>query len=589
MRNDLNPLAGKRGPMPDTHINQIVFTLTARCRDCYRCLRNCPVKAIRMQKGQAYVDEKRCIVCGTCIRQCPQQAKTFRHDIDVAQRLIDSGSLVAVSIAPSFAAVFNKWERARLPAALRALGFRYVGQTSQGAFQISDCARNIAEQDKSKTYIATACPALVHYIEKYQTELVDNLLPVVSPMAAHGRMLKEKLGENARVVFIGPCVAKKSEILRKDVQDAVDCVLTFSELMLWLNQKEIHLSNCEESSFDENPVHCAQLYPLPGGMIKTAGLIEDGLDLKLVRVDGIENVRALFNDVEGESSYMLVEPLFCSQGCINGPGIDTAKNLFERRKNIIEYDNEIDVSQTAPEVKDGQFFTATFAAQQVTTDVTEEAIQQVLEKTGKSDPQQQLNCGACGYDSCREKAVAVVLGMAEADMCIPYMRRLAERRTDQIVTTTPNGILMLDEDLNILSVNPAFKRFFSCTDTVLGRHISYLMDPAPFEKLVSGVADTLDVTVTHRHYNLMTRELLYILKEERQIVGIFMNITTQKEHEKKLKEIRSQTIAQADELLEHQIKMAQTIAQFLGESTARGEELVRKLMTLSESNEPEPR
>jgi iron only hydrogenase large subunit-like protein/uncharacterized Fe-S cluster-containing protein len=575
--------------MPDTHINQIVFTLTARCRDCYRCLRNCPVKAIRMQKGQAYVDEKRCIACGTCIRQCPQQAKTFRHDIDVAQRLIDGGSLVAASIAPSFAAVFNKWERGRLPAALRALGFRHVGQTSQGAFQISHCARSIAERDKSKTYIATACPALVNYIEKYQTGLVDNLLPVLSPMAAHGRMLKEKLGKDAHVVFIGPCVAKKSEILRKDVQDAVDCVLTFSELMLWLNQKDIHLSNCEESSFDESPVHCAQLYPLPGGMIKTAGLVEDGLDLKLVRVDGIENVRALFNDVEGESSYSLVEPLFCSQGCINGPGIDAGKNLFERRKNIIEYDNEIDMSQPVPDVKDGQFFAATFVAQRVISDVTEEAIEQVLEKTGKSDPQQQLNCGACGYDSCREKAVAVVLGMAEADMCIPYMRRLAERRTDQIVNTTPNGILMLDEDLTILSVNPAFKRFFSCTDTVLGRHISYLMDPAPFEKLVSGVTDTLDVTITHRHYNLMTRELLYILKEERQIVGIFMNITTQKEHEKKLKEIRSQTIAQADELLEHQIKMAQTIAQFLGESTARGEELVRKLMTLSESNEPEPR
>jgi iron only hydrogenase large subunit-like protein/uncharacterized Fe-S cluster-containing protein len=575
--------------MADTHLSQIVFTLTARCRDCYRCLRNCPVKAIRMQKGQAYVDETRCIACGTCIRECPQQAKTFRHDIDVAQQLINNGPIAAASIAPSFAAVFNKWERARLPAALRALGFKYVGQTSQGAFQISDCARSIAEQDKSKTYIATACPALVNYIEKYQAELVDNLLPVVSPMVAHGRMLKEKLGKDASVVFIGPCVAKKSEIMRKDVQDAVDCVLTFSELMLWFNQKGIHLSNCEESSFDEDPVHCAQLYPLPGGMIKTAGLIEDGLDLKLVRVDGIENVRALFNDVEGESSYTLVEPLFCSQGCINGPGIDSGKNLFERRKNIIEYDNEIDISHPAPEVKDGQFFAATFAAHQVISDVTEEAIQQVLEKTGKSDSQQQLNCGACGYDSCREKAVAVVLGMAEADMCIPYMRRLAERRTDQIVTTTPNGILMLNEDLTILSVNPAFKKFFSCTDTVLGKHISYLMDPAPFEKLVSGVSDTVDITVTHRHYNLLMRELLYILKEERQIVGIFINITSQQEHEKKLKKIRSQTIAQADELLEHQIKMAQTIAQFLGESTARGEELVKKLMTLSESNEPESR
>jgi iron only hydrogenase large subunit-like protein len=575
--------------MPDTHLHQIVFTLTARCRDCYRCLRNCPVKAIRMQKGQAYVDEKRCIACGTCIRECPQQAKTFRHDIDVAQRLIDSGSLVAASIAPSFAAVFNKWERTRLPAALRALGFRYVGQTSQGAYQISACARSMTEKDKAKTYIATACPALVNFIEKYQTDLVDNLLPLVSPMAAHGRMLKEKLGDDIKVVFIGPCVAKKSEILRSDVQDAIDCVLTFSELMLWLNQKEIHLSNCEESSLDEEPVHCAQLYPLPGGMIKTAGLADDGLDLKLIRVDGIDNVRALLNDVQQQSAYTLVEPLFCSQGCINGPGIDTEKNLFERRKDIIEYDSEIDREQSSPAVVKENLFGATFLAQEVKSEVSEEAIQQVLEKTGKSDPQQQLNCGACGYDSCREKAIAVILGMAEAEMCIPYMRRLAERRTDQIVTTTPNGVLILDEDLTILSMNPAFKRFFSCTDTILGRHISYLMDPAPFEKLISGVVDTVDTTITHRHYNLLTRELLYILKEERQIVGIFINITSQQEHEKKLKEIRSQTITQADELLEHQIKMAQTIAQFLGESTARGEELVRKLLTLSESNEPEPR
>jgi uncharacterized Fe-S cluster-containing protein len=209
----------------------------------------------------------------------------------------------------------------------------------------------------------------------------------------------------------------------------------------------------------------------------------------------------------------------------------------------------------------------------------------VLERTGKSDPQQQLNCGACGYDSCREKAIAVALGMAEPEMCIPHMRRLAERRTDQIVTTTPNGVLMLDEDLNILSMNPAFKKFFLCTDAVLGRHVSYLMDPAPFEKLISGVVDFIDITTTHRHYNLYCRELLYILKEDKQVVGIFMNITTQQEHEKKLNEIRSRTIEQANELLEHQITMAQNMAQFIGESTARGEELVRQLLALSEGDE----
>jgi iron only hydrogenase large subunit-like protein/uncharacterized Fe-S cluster-containing protein len=571
---------------------QIVFTLTARCRDCYRCLRACPVKAIRMQNGQAYVDEKRCISCGTCIRECPQQAKTFRNDIDVARRLIDEGHFVAASIAPSFAAVFNRWQRSRLPSALRALGIRYVGQTSHGAYQISLESRRIAEQNPERPHIATACPALINYIEKYRPQLVEYLLPLVSPMTAHARLLKEKLGKETKVIFIGPCVAKKSELNRPEVAGAVDCVLTFKELNAWLLQKDINLSMCEESNFDEKPVHEAQLYPLPGGLIKTAGLTDDGLNLKLLRVDSIQGVRELLNGIEENSEHAVIEPLFCSQGCINGPGVDPDKNLFDRRRDIIEYNAETQAASIVPEAADSELFKATFAEVDSGSSpgsVTEEQIQKILAQTGKQDPEQQLNCGACGYDSCREKAIAVALGMAEPEMCIPYMRRLAERRTDQIFSTTPNGVLMLDDELNILGMNPAFKKFFSCSDVILGRHISYLMDPAPFEKLISGITENLDITVLHRPYNLLCRELLYMLKEEKQIVGIFINITSQQEHEKKLKEIRSQTVEQANELLEHQIKMAQNIAQFLGESTARGEELVRKLMSLSEGDENNPR
>jgi len=565
----------------------IVFTLTARCRDCYRCLRSCPVKAIRMQKGQAYVDEKRCIACGTCIRECPQKAKTFRYDIDIAQNLIDNGHFVAASIAPSFAAVFNSWQRVRLASALRTLGFRYIGQTSHGAYQVSGHTSEIIEKDANvHPYIATACPALVNYVEKYRPELVGNLLPIVSPMVAHARMLKQKLGNEIKVVFIGPCVAKKSELDRPGIAGIVDCVLTFDELMQWFEQKRVNLATCEESNFDEKPVHVAQLYPLPGGSIKTAGMNDDGLSLTSLRVDGVENVKEVLRDIPLESPYKLIEPLFCSQGCINGPGVDMEKNLFERRRNIIEYDTEVTGVSAVPPLENVDLFKARFAKEEgLFHEVSEEEIQRILERTGKFDPEQQLNCGACGYGSCREKAIAVAHGMAEPEMCIPYMRQLAERRTDHLFTTTPNGIIILDEELNILGVNPAFKKFFTCSDAVIGRHVSYLMDPAPFEKLISSVADTLDVTVFHRPYNLLCRELLYTLKQERQIVGIFINITSQQEQEKKLNQIRSQTIEQAHELLEHQIKMAQNIAQFLGESTAKGEELVRKLVSLSDTDE----
>lgn len=572
--------------MYDSVTRQIVFTLTARCRDCYRCLRSCPVKAIRMERGQAYVDEKRCIACGTCIRECPQQAKSFRHDIDVAQKLIDGGHMVAASIAPSFSAVFNKWQRSRLASALRALGFRYVGHTSSGAYQISAHTARLVRQDGTKPFIGTACPAIVSYIEKYEPQLVGNLMPIVSPMIAHARMLKKKLGPEAKVIFIGPCVAKKSELLRTENIGSVDCILTFSELFMWLNQKGIDLSTCEESNFDEKPVHLAQLYPLPGGMIKTAGMEDDGFKLQLIRTDGIANVKSVLDNLPENSSYSIIEPLFCNQGCINGPGIGNDKNLFERRKDILEYDMETAKIQTVPDIEDESLFYAAYHEEAgFAREVSEEEIQQIFERTGKSDPQQQLNCGACGYDSCRQKAIAVAMNMAEPEMCIPYMRRMAERRTDQIFSTTPNGVLILDGELNILAVNPALKKFFYCSDAVLGMHISYLMDPAPFEKLITGAAESLDIIVTHKHYNLMCRELLYILKQERQIVGIFINITSQHENENKLKEIKSQTVQQANQLLEHQIKMAQNIAQFLGESTARGEELVRKLMSLTEGDE----
>ena len=565
----------------------IVFTLTARCRDCYRCVRVCPVKAIRMQKGQAYVDQKRCIACGTCIRECPQKAKRFRHDIDIAQGLIENGNFVAASIAPSFAAVFNRWQRLRLASALRSLGFRYVGQTSRGAYQVSAHTAKISEKDEAMhSYIATACPAVVGYVEKYRPELVENLLPLVSPMAAHGKMLKERFGKEAKVVFIGPCVAKKLEITRPGIAGVIDCVLTFSELMLWFEQAGLNLATCEESNFDEKPLHVAQLYPLPGGSLKTAGMDDDGLKLESLRVDGIENLREVLRDAPLQSSYGLIEPLFCNQGCINGPGIDIEKNIFERRKDIIAYDAEVSEASALPPLENGDLFKAAFGKEEdLFHEVSEEEIRRILEWTGKYDPQQELNCGACGYDSCRKKAIAVAHGMAEPEMCIPFMRQLAESRTDHLFATTPNGIVILDEELNILHINPAFKKFFTCTDAVVGRHVSYLMDPAPFEKLISGVADKLDITVFHRSYNLLCRELLYILKQERQVVGIFVNITSQQEQEKKLQQIRSQTIEQANELLEHQIKMAQNIAQFLGESTAKGEELVRKLVSMSDSDE----
>jgi PAS domain S-box-containing protein len=284
---------------------------------------------------------------------------------------------------------------------------------------------------------------------------------------------------------------------------------------------------------------------------------------------------------------VFVEPLFCSQGCINGPCIKTGKSLFERRRTVAGHgklpgkENDTNINRNK------ELFTIYKQCGNIKRQIREEEIQAVLERTGKASPEQQLNCGACGYGSCREKAIAVIEGMAEPEMCLPHMRRLAEQRTDRIIETSPNGIVILDEMLNIIGMNPAFRAMFMCSDAVLGRRISYLMDPEPFEKLASGAADRMDRVQRYSAYNLVCHQLVYALREERQYVGIFLNVTESQGDQRKLAEIRQQTVVQAQALLDHQIQMAQKIADFLGENTAQSEELVRRLIDLADENAPQ--
>ncbi|MEQ8222719.1 MAG: [Fe-Fe] hydrogenase large subunit C-terminal domain-containing protein [Candidatus Eremiobacterota bacterium] len=562
---------------------QVIYTNKAACQDCYRCVRVCPVKAIQMQKGQAFVVEKRCISCGTCVRECPQGAKSFRNDIEKAIALL-SHNKVAASIAPSFVSLFGEWERACLPSALRKLGFSYVAETAAGAYYVAKRTGEIAKKNKSHPHICTACPALVSYVEKYMPELIDLLVPVMSPMVAHGKYIKEKLGSDTKVIFIGPCTAKKAEADREENRQYIDCVLTFTELFEWFSREEINLERCEESNFNEEPHGDSRYFPLTGGLARTAAMSNDILDINFLPLSGFDEIKEALENISPDS-MTLIEPLFCHQGCINGPGIPKEKNIFQRRLELLHYAeknkgtvagdesiSDIEISFHCEEISDRK-------------EITEEEIRKVLEKTGKTREENQLNCGACGYHTCRDKAIAVIQGMAEPEMCIPYMRRLAEQRSDKIIETSPNGIVILDDKLNIISMNPAFRQLFMCTESIYGKRISYLIDPEPFEKLASGEENFIKTTVKHEAYNIVCHEMFYKLEQERQFVGIFVNITTTKDSQEKLKNLRAETIKQSRELLEHQINMAQELAKFLGESTARGEELVQNLVRLAEEKE----
>ncbi len=563
--------------------DQIVYTLSAKCRDCYRCLKACPVKAIKMNNGQAYVIKERCISCGTCIKECPQGAKTFRSDTASVKALISSGALVAASVAPSFPAFYNEWECLRLASALRKLGFSFIGQTSQGAYRVAQASVNFKNRRNKKVAVSTACPALVGYIKTYAKEHLPSLCEVLSPMHAHAAMLKDQFGDSCKVVFIGPCIAKKAEIEWEEFAGRIHAALTFSELEAWMKEENIELKNCAESSFDEPPAGTASLFPLSGGMLKTAGLdSESNTSSRYVNPAGLKNSLEAIEWAVNSDEDVFIEPLFCNEGCINGPGAGRDGNTYERRLRLTRFaaeniklpEGKTDDALFEMKVREGKAI--------IRGEIDQEKIREALLKVGKVTENDHLNCGACGYNTCKEKAEAVVLGMAEAEMCIPWMRRLAEQRTDKIIETSPNGILILDKDLAIINMNASFRSYFNATDAVFGRHISYLMDPKLFEKVASGSTDKIEGIVTHSAYNLVMHQIVYALKEEKQYVGIFVDITSLRMNEKKLDKMKEQTITQAKELLEHQIKMAHEMAMLLGRNTAKGEEIVSKLMSFED-------
>lgn len=566
---------------------QVVFTDKARCRDCYRCLRVCPVKAIELHDGQARVVPERCIACGTCIRECPQHAKSYRNDLERAMAVVRDGYIVAASVAPSFAAVFSPPEQRRLATALRKLGFNYVAETAIGAYEVARATAEQVAQAPDQIQICTACPAVVNYVEQYRPANVAALVPVVSPMIAHAQHIRAKLGTHVKVVFIGPCVAKKAEAERSEYANLVYCVLTFAELLDWLRREKVDLTRLEESGFDEAPPGPARFFPVPGGLARTAGLDTDVLNRTCQAIDGVEALEALMDYVPVGAQAAVFEPLFCPDGCIRGPGMpEGVANAFAARAALLNYATERVETPTEPAAEPTPERLAELAThfepRPPDPDIafTEEQITATLQRTGRAAPADQLNCGACGYASCRDNAIAVLRGMAEPDMCIPYMRLLAERRTDRVIETSPNGIVTLDHELRIIGMNPSFRRMFVCSEAVLGKPVGYLMDPEPFERLAAH-GGSVDMVTRHPNYNLICRQLLYALPEDRQYVGIFVNMTSTADNKQKLDELRAQTQAQAKELMDHQVDMSQQIAKLLGETTARGEALVRTLLKLA--------
>lgn len=412
---------------------QVISTISDKCRRCYSCIKECPAKAIRVLNGQAVILEERCITCGHCVKVCSQHAKKINSDIDnVLFNFIPTGKAVAI-IAPAFAASFpdNYW---KVPTALRKIGFSKVTETAFGADLVSKEYAEIVENNPGKTVISSPCPAVYNFIEKYYYELVPNLAQVVSPMVAMGRYIKKNIGEDYKVIFIGPCTAKKSEYVDEEVEHAVDGVLTFIELKHIFDKLKINLNELEDSFFDPPHPNLGKTFPLAGGLLKTANISNDLLQKDIIVVDGKEKVIQIIEDIaNGRVKNKLVDILFC-EGCISGPAIDSEENYYSRHEKMIEYIHEsgqyLDKNVWKGELynnRDINLKRSFHNKPQRKPMPSEDRIRAILANTQKYTKNDELNCGACGYATCREYAIAIAKGLAEEEMCLPFLITKLER------------------------------------------------------------------------------------------------------------------------------------------------------------------
>lgn len=550
----------------------IIDTNAANCQDCYRCVRVCPVKAIRVNGGQARIDARLCVQCGTCVRECPQHAKEVLDSTQRVRAWLEAGEIVVASVAPSFPAAYPGWQSTRLPAALRLLGFSAVSETAEAA-------RVVAEASAKQAGITTCCPAVIHYIEKYRPDHTALIMPLASPMIAHGRMLKARYGVRAKTVFIGPCAAKKGEALRTALAGSVDAVLTFAELAAWMEAEQVDLSRCPASGFDgQGDPGAARLFPLEGGLLQTAGIQPPVGDAGALRVSGPEAVMQLFDTPVAEWPYGIVEPMFCAGGCGVGPCMLSPIDAFTAARAVVaNAEKAQNLPADVPEID----LMATYAPDPVApylAPVDEAQITRILEDTGKSDEAAQLNCGACGYPTCRDNAIAVARGIAEPGMCIAYVRQKVRMRADHIIDNSPNGIIVVDTDLHILEMNARFRQMFDVGSEMIGRHVARITDPEGFEKLLSGAEGTQEAIRTRGGGRY--QELIFMLPGDLEITGIYVDIAERTFDDRQVALIKDESLRHAQGLLAHQIRFSQEMAHFLGKSTAQTEELVKRLMEL---------
>lgn len=550
-------------------MNSCIQFKPSNCRNCYKCIRHCPVKSIRFENNQAHIVHDECILCGECFVVCPQNAKEIRNDVDKVKEVIKSGRPVYASVAPSFVGNYDGANITMFANALKKLGFTDAEETALGANIVKNEYERMIERNDSNVIISSCCHSINTLIQKYYPAALPFLAHVMSPMQAHCKEIK-RAHPDAFTVFIGPCISKKDEADK--YPEFVDAVLTFEELTGWFNEKEVKIEYCE----DQSPKGRSRLFPTTGGILRSMKRNHD--ICTYISVDGVENCKNAIQDIiDGKVNRCFIEMSACVGSCIGGPAMDKRKSPIGDFMRVDEYagndDFVMDIPASAELTKEMKYIGINRQKP------GSKAIEEILKKMGKNSPADELNCGSCGYETCRDKAMAVYFGKSDINMCMPYLIEKAESFSDTIIKNTPNAIFVLNESLEIQQMNKTAREMFNIKNIhdVLNEPVVRILDPLPFVNVLNDGVNIRDKKVYLAEYNKYVEQTI-ILDRSYHIMICFMRDVTEEELQKNKKETMSKnTVDIADKVIEKQMRVVQEIASLLGETTAETKIALTKL------------
>jgi len=543
-------------------MNYCLISNTSDCKNCYKCIRHCPIKAISFENDRASIIHEDCILCGTCYNVCPQDLKVIRNDLEKVHGLIRYSEKVFVSLAPSFIAYYPEADITTMRKALQKLGFTDVEETAVGATIVKSAYDEMLDDDHD-IIISSCCHSVNTLIKRYYPDCLPYLADVLSPMQAHGLDIKKRYGNDAKVVFIGPCIAKKDEADRHP--EYIDAVLTFEELDRWLSEKNEAIE--EVTSKEAIEKSKARLFPTTGGVLRTMKKANPAFSY--MAIDGTEEVIRTLEDIrEGKIHKCFIEMSTCHGSCVNGPIIvKKQQSIVTGTLSVNRFagKEDFDFTATTKEIKH------VYVDDSVHLPMPEESqIEETLIRMGKKDPRKRLNCGSCGYDSCREKAIAIIRGKAKEEMCLPFLMEKATSLSDNIVSNTPNGVMVLDEDLNIQLINDTMCHIVGNikAQDVIKTQVVSILDPFDYLDALDGKSVFAKKEYLSEYDRYVENTIVHDDKFN-VLICIMRDITKEEVAKQKQQELMEKTLSITDDVLSKNMMTVHEIASLLGETAAQ--------------------